>query len=548
MPGETSLYLTFTPKPEILEVVKQCDIYYYHKKIYTWEVPLTSLHELLDKFCLFDQVQLDLLEDNIENIPASCDQPLNFREDLYPHQIEGILYGLQHPRWLLLDAPGLGKTLTAIRLAEQLKTLHNISHCLIICGINTLKTNWKKEISNFSNLSCKILGERVGKLSGKITYGGIKERLEDLNKDIDEFFVITNIETLRNPDIIKLIQKGKNKFDFIIVDEIHAAKSSQSQQGKNLLKLSAPYQLGMTGTVLMNSPQDAYVPLKWIGQEKSTQSLFTHYYCKFGGMFGNELQGYRHLDVLQDCLSKCSLRRKKDLLDLPPKTIIHEYVDMNDAQAKFYDDIKQGIIDEVDKVQMSTTNLLAMVARLRQATACPNILTTNNIPSAKIDRAVDLAKQLVDNGEKVVIYSTFKETLNVLYEKLSDLGVLLCTGDVKDSVIADNVELFQTDPSYMVMLATWQKMGTGITLTASSYAIFIDCAWTSAQNLQAEDRIYRIGSKNPVFIYYLWTNDTVDLRVKEIVWSKEAISNYVVDSTITEQSIEALRKYILDLK
>ena len=170
------------------------------------------------------------------------------------------------------------------------------------------------------------------------------------------------------------------------------------------------------------------------------------------------------------------------------------------------------------------------------------------ITAEKIDRAVDLAKQLVDNGEKVVIYSTFKETLNVLYEKLSDLGVLLCTGDVKDSVIADNVELFQTDPSYMVMLATWQKMGTGITLTASSYAIFIDCAWTSAQNLQAEDRIYRIGSKNPVFIYYLWTNDTVDLRVKEIVWSKEAISNYVVDSTITEQSIEALRKYILDLK
>ena len=90
-------------------------------------------------------------------------------------------------------------------MAEQLKTLHNISHCLIICGINTLKTNWKKEISNFSNLSCKILGERVGKLSGKITYGGVKERLEDLNKDIDEFFVITNIETLRNPDIIKAI-------------------------------------------------------------------------------------------------------------------------------------------------------------------------------------------------------------------------------------------------------------------------------------------------------------------------------------------------------
>ena len=91
-----------------------------------------------------------------------------------------------------------------------------------------MKTNWKKEISNFSNLSCKILGERVGKLSGKITYGGIKERLEDLNKDIDEFFVVTNIQTIRDSNIVSAIKNGPNKFDFIIVDEIHAAKSSQS--------------------------------------------------------------------------------------------------------------------------------------------------------------------------------------------------------------------------------------------------------------------------------------------------------------------------------
>ena len=97
------------------------------------------------------------------------------------------------------------------------------------------------------------------------------------------------------------------------------------------------------------------------------------------------------------------------------------------------------------------------------------------------------------------------------------------------------------------MLATWQKMGTGITLTAASYAIFIDCAWTKAANLQAEDRIYRIGSKNPVFIYYLWCNDTIDLRVKDLVSQKEAIADYVVDDKVSDETIDSLKKYILEL-
>ena len=111
------------------------------------------------------------------------------------------------------------------------------------------------------------------------------------------------------------------------------------------------------------------------------------------------------MDILKDQLEDVSLRRTKDLLNLPEKTIITEYVDMNDKQHSFYDNIKEGIIQQVDKVKMSTASLLAMVTRLRQATACPSILTTENIPSSKIERASDLAKQIIENGDKVVINS-----------------------------------------------------------------------------------------------------------------------------------------------
>jgi len=109
-----------------------------------------------------------------------------------------------------------------------------------------------------------------------------------------------NIETLRDDEIVKLINNGKNKIDMIVVDEIHHCKSPISQQGKNLQKLkNATYKIGLTGTLIMNSPLDSYVPLKWIGKEHSNYSTFKNYYIKYGGFFHNEIIGYKNTDVLK---------------------------------------------------------------------------------------------------------------------------------------------------------------------------------------------------------------------------------------------------------
>ena len=136
-----------------------------------------------------------------------------------------------------------------------------------------------------------------------------------------------------------------------------------------------------------------------------------------------------------------------------------------------------------------------------------------------------------------------------LQEQLTDLNPIVCTGDMKDEDVAYNINRFQNDPSCKVMLATWQKMGTGITLTAASYAIFIDTPWTQAVFQQAQDRIHRIGSKKPVFIYNLVCRDTVDERVLELVEDKGAMSDYIVDDEkLTENITNRLRKYIQDLE
>lgn len=549
LPGLSSFTVTFDYDKRLVDTIKQVPNAIWHQKQSVWEIPLTSLSSAVTLLTNYDDVEVKLLYDDVYDGDVIYKlHEDSYKATLFKHQKEGIQYGLNHDRWLLLDAPGLGKTLQMIYLAEELKRKENIEHCFIICGINTLKHNWKNEINKFSNYECKILGERTNK-KGKTKIGSVKDRLEDLKNKIDEFFVITNIETLRNEDIIKEINKksSKNKFDMIIVDEVHTCKSPTSQQGKNLLKLKSKYMIGLTGTLLLNSPLDAYVPLKWIGVENSTYTNYKYYYCVYSGPFNNILNGYKNTDVLKDTLSQYSLRRTKDLLDLPEKTIIHEELEMEDGQATFYSNIVEGLVSEVDKVSINTSTLLSMVTRLRQATACPSILTTKNISSIKIDRAVDLIKQIITNGDKVVVFSVFKPTLSEISDKIRELNPLVCTGDMKESEISDNIYKFQNDDNYKVMCATTAKMGTGITLNRASYAIFIDCPWTSAQCTQCEDRIHRIGSKNSVFIYYLWAKDTIDERVKSIVEAKEAISDYIIDDEVSQNQVNELKKYILDL-
>ena len=547
VPGTSSLYISFEYNKDIVEALKNSvTVANYDKKSKVWEVPVTDLASIINSVNVFDDIELKLKPDEKKHTVKDV-QLSEFKTTPFPYQAEGIKFGLSHDKWLLLDAPGLGKTLQMLYLALELKKREGIEHCLIICGVNNLKFNWKREIEKHTEESCYILGQRITK-SGKFTIGSVNDRVADLNRVIDEFFVVTNIETLRDANVVKGINKGANKFDLIIIDEVHRCKNPTAVQSKNFLKLtSAKYRVALTGTLLLNSPLDAYIPLKWIGKEHCSFSNFKYYYCNYTGFFNNDFVGYRNVDTLKEQLNECSLRRTKDLLDLPEKTIITQIVEMNPTQETFYSNIQAGIVDQVDKVDMSTANILSMVARLRQATECPSVLTTENIKSEKVSVAEDLVEQIVSGDEKVVVFSTFKETLNTLKEDLKQYKPLLCTGDVPDVIINENIEKFQNDDEHMVMLCTTSKMGTGVTLNRATHAIFISNPWTAADCQQCEDRIHRIGSKKPVFIHYLISNNTIDQRVDELVHDKGAISDYIIDDKIEERSIDSLRKYIQGL-
>ena len=552
--GLRSLYISFDYDREILNIVKSSGTYFFHINNCLWEVPITSLTYLLDNLCYMDDIDL-IVEDNAETDNLRHGK-LTYKTTPYQYQKEGVEYFLNHNKGLLLDAPGLGKTLQMICLGEELNFQENIEHVLIICGIASLRTNWMKEIAKHSYKNAMMVGARINR-NNNLVWDSIQKRVEQLMNPIEEFFVIINVESIRDDYIVNAIKKGPNKYGLIVLDEAHKCKGWGTHQGSNLLELQAEHQVAMTGTLLLNKPTDAYVPLAWIGVEpKKSVTKFKNTFCIFDDKIKGRIIGYKNLDILKDEISSCSLRRTKDLLDLPPKTIIEEELVMDSAQDKFYKEIKESVkaevkqlaINDCDKVKLNTSNYLALIIRLQQASTCPSVLTTQNIPSCKIDRACDLVEEIVSNGNKVVIITNFKETVYQVKEALKEYKPLIGTGDIKDSEFSKNVDMFQEDDEHKVFIGTISKMGTGFTLTRATYMIFIDLPWTDGIYQQAQDRIHRIGSDSPVFIYSLHCRDTVDELTVEACSTKKALSEYVVDDIQDVILMSKLQKYLLDLK
>ena len=538
--GLSSICVTFDFNQYIVDALKTIPTFYYHKKDNVWEFPVCYLGRLLDSLTFLDEIQLRLLDSpksgefhfnkqfNLE--PLSELEKVSFKLKPFEHQLEAINYGLDKEKWLLLDSMGLGKSATIMWLAETLKRRGIIDHCFLICGVNSLKQNWKKEIEKFSTESAVVLGEYVTK-NGTIRYRSMDKRAQQLKDPIDEFFVITNLESLRDDRIIEAFKNSKNKFGMIAFDEAHKAATKSSQQGTNLLKLDAPFKIAATGTLITNNPLSAYVPLSWTDNDQSTLTTYKSQYCNFGGFKNAQVIGFKNLEVLQEEINSCSLRRTLDQVrsDMPAKTVTLEILELNDDQRKFYEAIKEGVKEEADKIDLKSANLLALTTRLRQATACPSLLTTQDISSCKVDRCVELIQELTSQGEKVVVLSVFKETLNDLAAKLDQFRFSINTGDTPDTVVAANVDRFQNDPNEQVFTGTWGKVGTGWTLNSASYLICLDTPYTAAMFDQGTDRIHRITSTRPSFITVLMCGDTIDERVQQIIEHKKELGEYLVD-------------------
>lgn len=528
--GDASAFISFPYNNDLVALMRKQPSRHWHPEAKEWEIPYKRLPEVL-AVIKSRQDKYKIIE---EYTPAKPNKyvktPIGFefKTEPYEHQIEGFTYGLTHDRFLLGDEMGLGKTKQVIDIAVAKKLTHGYSHCLIICGVNGLKWNWQKEVGVHSNEKAFILGQRYKR--GKVIIEGNAAKFADLC-DIDSlpYFLIINIESLRDANICGQIKALCDNGDIgmVAIDEIHKAKNPSSQQGKAILKILPETRIAMTGTPLMNSPVDLFIVLKWLGAEKHSFYQFKNHYCVMGGYGGYEVIGYRNLAELQESLNDLMIRRlKRDVLDLPEKLYTVEVVEMTKPQSTIYNEVREEIKKNIDKIRISS-NPLAQLIRLRQATGYTGILSSTVQESAKLDRLEELVEEIAENGQKCIIFSNWTDMTEPCFKRLKKYNPAIVTGETKDRVAEQ--DKFMNDNSCKCIIGTIGAMGTGLTLTAASTVIFLDSPWNRANKEQAEDRAHRIGTKSNVTIITIVCKDTIDERIEEIVYGKGAMADMLVD-------------------
>ncbi len=411
-----------------------------------------------------------------------------------------------------------------------------IYKCLIVCGVNSVKYNWEAEIKTHSEEGCTIFDDRT-----------MEKRVQHLNSwyKSDEFFGIINIESIRNEKVQDAIHIGiRDKYiGAIIVDEIHKAKNGRSRQGKALRMLKAPIKIGLTGTPIMSKAEDLWNILTWLGVEHRNVWQFRNSYCVMGGYGGYTVVDYKNLESLNGLLNTVMLRRTKaDVLDLPPKVHQTEYVELTRRQRLLYRDIRDGIIQDLEDI-LTSVNPLTSTLRLRQLTG--GLFTDDN---PKLDRIKDmLEEEIIPNGEKAIIFSQWKEVTAIYKEALSAYNPIYITGDVDPAERQREVNRFQTDPECKVAIGTIGAMGTGLTLNKAAYVFFVDKAWTSGENEQAEDRSHRIGTAGTVTIISMVAKNSIDEGVEDYLKENRDLFDKVVDGKGQKTDMRALLNNLLKL-
>ena len=203
-----SAYVRFNYDERIVKEVKKLPFRYYNPETKEWEIPVDKVDTLVDNLKSYTQVKVINNFLNIKEKPKDIE--FIFKTTPYEHQKIGFDYGMEHSRWFLGDEQGLGKTKLVIDIAVARKQQYNYKHCLIVCGVNTLKWNWVNEILTHSNEKPWILGQKETR-KGTIKIGSTKDKISDLtyllNNETSTYFLITNIESFRDKEFADMVKK-----------------------------------------------------------------------------------------------------------------------------------------------------------------------------------------------------------------------------------------------------------------------------------------------------------------------------------------------------
>ncbi len=439
------------------------------------------------------------------------------KAELLPYQLDGIAFAVGAGRAILADDMGLGKTIQGIGVAEILYKESGIKKALVICP-TSLKSQWLNEINSFTDKDCRLI------------IGSAPQRADQYNNDC--FFTICNYEQVLR-DIIVIEQVP---WDLIIIDEGQRIKNWEAKTTQTIKSLRSRFALVLTGTPLENRLDDLFSIVEFVDERRLGPSFRFFNSHRIVDKKG-KLLGYKNMDKLREKLSPILLRRtrKEVLKQLPQRTdnIIRippsaEQYDINSSQKRIIQTIvNKPYISEIDLLRLQKALLICRMA------ADSTFLVDKKPPgySTKIQYLKDLLEELhAEEGRKIVLFSEWTTMLNLVEPLLKKLKMhyVRLDGSVPQKKRSGLVYEFQNNPECKLFMST-NAGSTGLNLQSANTVINVDLPWNPAVLEQRIARAHRMGQKNPVQVYILVTEDTIEEGMLNTLSAKKEIALAALD-------------------
>ena len=427
---------------------------------------------------------------------------------------------------ILADEMGLGKSLQTICFIKAvLNEKPNIR--MLIVSPTSLIYNWQKEFDKFaSELNYCVIAE------------GKNKRQEILN-NLKSNIVITTYGLLRQD---KELYEQLN-FEVMIIDEAQNIKNPTAQISKTAKLINAKCKIALTGTPIENSVIELWSIFDFIMPGFLTNLI--KFQAKYNIKEFND-DKTSTLDNLNLQISPFILRRKKiDVAkDLPEKQENNIYFDMYPEQKKLYLAELKKTKEEMNEIiategfLKARFKILQLLIKLRQICIDPRILFDDyKGGSIKIDELINLTKRIVENGHKILLFTSFKTALNIVKEKFDQENITSYTidGSVSSKKRMELVDKFNNDDTnvFLIML---KAGGTGLNLTSADVVIHLDLWWNPQVENQATDRAHRIGQTKKVEVIKLICKGTIEERIIELQNKKKILSDTLIEGENRDQN------------
>ncbi|WP_147470596.1 DEAD/DEAH box helicase, partial [Pseudomonas savastanoi] len=320
----------------------------------------------------------------------------------------------------------------------------------------------------------------------------------------------------------------------LILDEAQYIKNPNSKAAQAARNLNARQRLCLSGTPLENHLGELwslfhFLMPGWLGNSKEFNSNYRTAIEKHGNQ-----DRLHHLNAR---IKPFLLRRTKEQVatELPPKTEIIHWVDLNDAQRDVYETVRlamdKKVRDEITRKGVARSQIIILEALLKLRQVCCDLrLVNQDMPvnskqgtSGKLNSLMEMFEELLAEGRKILLFSQFTSMLSLIEEELKQRGIAyaLLTGSTRDR--RTPIHDFQSG-KLPIFLISLKAGGTGLNLTAADTVIHYDPWWNPAAENQATDRAYRIGQDKPVFVYKMIARGTVEEKIQRLQREKSALA------------------------